>query len=229
MSSVAIITARGGSKRIPRKNIKSFAGRPIIAYSIAAALDSGLFEEVMVSTDDHEIAEISIKYGAKIPFFRSEKNSDDYSTTVDVLLEVLDEYQSRGRSFRYGCCIYPTAPFVTQEKLKEAFEKLDSEQLDTVLPVVPFGFPVQRSLQIIDGKLKPKWPGDYLKRSQDLEPSYHDAGQFYWFSVESLLQSGQLVGENTGGMIVDENSVQDIDTEVDWALAEMKYRLMTGE
>ena len=145
MSSVAIITARGGSKRIPRKNIKDFLGKPIIAYSIEAALQSGVFDEVMVSTDDAEIAEIAKKFGAKVPFFRSESTSNDFATTTDVLLEVLSEYEKRGSKFDYMACLYPTNPFITSEKLISAMDIIKTDKFAEVLPVVSFSFPPQRS------------------------------------------------------------------------------------
>lgn len=225
---LAIITARGGSKRIPRKNIREFLGKPIIAYSIEAALSSKLFDEVMVSTDDEEIADIARSYGAAVPFFRSEKNSDDFSTTADVLVEVLQVYAESGRHFDYVCCLYPTAPLVTADKLKESFNVMLDKGFDTVFPIVRFGFPILRSLQFDDGKVAPIWPEHYLKRSQDLQPAFHDAGQFYWLRVPPLLKTGLLVGANVGAIEVEEMSVQDIDTEADWQLAEMKFRLNQG-
>ena len=187
MSKLAIITARGGSKRIPRKNIKSFCGQPIIAYSIKAALDSGLFDEVMVSTDDDEIAEVAKNFGAAVPFMRSAKTSDDYATTADVLSEVLDEYSKRGRTFDWFCCIYPTAPFVTADKLRVAFDKLQGSDADMLLPVVQFSYPPQRSLVVSDGFLVYKWSNFIRSRSQDLEPFYHDVGQFYFYRTASFV------------------------------------------
>lgn len=225
---LAIITARGGSKRIPRKNIREFLGKPIIAYGIEAALSSQLFDEVMVSTDDEEIADIARSYGAEVPFLRSKKNSDDFSTTADVLVEVLRVYAEKGRQFDYACCLYPTAPFVTADKLKESFNVMLDKGFDTVFPIVRFGFPILRSLQFDDGKVAPVWPEHYLKRSQDLQPAFHDAGQFYWLRVPPLLKTGLLVGANAGAIEVAEMSVQDIDTEADWQLAEMKFRLNQG-
>ena len=225
MSAVAIITARGGSKRIPRKNIRPFLGRPIIAYSIEAALGSNLFDEVMVSTDDDEIAAIAVELGAVVPFRRSAELSDDYATTADVLGEVLGEYRDRGRSFNYACCIYPTAPFVTAEKLRLAFAKLRDLGAEIVLPVARFGFPIWRAFRMDDGRLSYIWPEHALKRSQDLSSAFQDAGQFYFFATEPFLASGQLIGPNTVGLETDELEVQDIDNEQDWQLAELKYRL----
>ncbi len=225
MNSVAIITARGGSKRIPRKNIKDFLGRPIMAYSIAAALQSGLFDEVMVSTDDEEIAEVANAHGAKVPFMRSASNADDHATTVDVLVEVLRSYAAMGHNFALGCCIYPTAPFVTPEKLAAGWQMLNAQGFDCVFPVVRFGFPIQRALRLTDGRLSMIDPAHLTTRSQDLEPAFHDVGQFYWFRSEPLLESRSLLGGNTGALVVDELEVQDIDTLVDWKLAELKYTM----
>ena len=226
MSSVAIITARGGSKRIPRKNIKEFCGKPIIAYSIEAALGSGIFDEVMVSTDDVEIADIAKAFGAKVPFFRSEKTSNDFATTADVISEVLDKYEKMGRSFDYACCIYPTAPFITAEKLKLAMEKLQSEGGDSAMPVVKFSFPPQRCLIINDGSLEYKWPENMNKRSQDLEPFYHDCGQYYVFKVNSFKKSGQIIGGKVIPIVTPDTEVQDIDEMTDWEIAELKYKIL---
>ena len=179
--AIAIITARGGSKRIPKKNIKEFCGKPIIAYSIRAALDSGIFDEVMVSTDSEEIAEIARAYGAKVPFMRSAKTSDDFATTADVLMEVLERYQEMDRTFDVMSCIYPTAPFVTPQKLQSAYDTLTKEQAVMAMPVVAFSYPPQRSYVLNGNMLEMKWKENYNKRSQDLEKMYHDAGQFYIF------------------------------------------------
>lgn len=180
---ICIIIARGGSKRIPRKNIKEFCGRPIIAYSIEAALNSKLFDEVMVSTDDLEIAEVSRRYGANVPFLRSAKNSDDYATMVDVLAEVLFAYGKRGQFFSHMCCIYPTAPFVTVKKLQLAYEKFIDSDAEMMESVVAYSYPPQRSFVLRDGNLIYQWPEYVCSRSQDLEAWYHDAGQFYFYDV----------------------------------------------
>lgn len=222
---LAIIPARGGSKRIPRKNIKDFLGRPIIAYSIQAALKSNLFSEVMVSTDDEEISKIALKYGAKIPFLRSAETANDYATTADVIQEVLVEYDKLGKTFDYVCCIYATAPFVTQDKLQKAFDFLLKFQFESVIPVVPFSYPVQRGLQISNSKLNFVFPEYTNTRSQDLDTIYHDAGQFYFLNVASFFKTEKIWTTNTGGIIVSELEVQDIDNEIDWKLAELKIRL----
>lgn len=227
MSRVAIITARGGSKRIPRKNIKEFCGKPILAYSIEAALKSKLFDEVMVSTDDAEIAEVAKRYGALVPFMRSAETANDYATTEDVLEEVLREYEKQGKIFSEVCCIYPTAPFVTAEKLVNAKKLLDNNpSADSVMPVVQFSFPPQRGLVVRDNSLSYMYPENAAKRSQDLEPIYHDCGQFYYCRTESLLKYHDVVGKHTLPLTVSELEVQDIDNLSDWNIAEIKYKAM---
>ncbi len=230
MKALAVITARGGSKRIPRKNVKPFLGKPILLYSIRAALDSGVFDEVMVSTEDEEIAKLARDAGAKVPFFRSSDTANDYATTADVLLEVLAQYRELGVQFDYVCCIYPTAPFVTAGRLKEAMEKLTAQGADALLPVVRFSFPPQRSVVIgDDGFLRFKWQEYMLARSQDLEPFYHDAGQFYCLKADSFWAQKKLVMAKTIAMELPESEVQDIDTEEDWRIAEAKYKALYGE
>lgn len=220
---IAIIPARGGSKRIPRKNVKEFCGRPILAYSIDAAKDSGLFDEVMVSTDDKEIAAIAAAYGANVPFFRSTDSASDYATTTDVLLEVIKIYQERGSNFTWLCCIYPTAPFVTAEKLKQAFRILNESNADALVPVVPFSYPPLRGLVMQRDRIKMKWPEYETVRSQDLDKIYHDCGQFYFIKTPVLLQEKTLFCKNLTSMVMPEVEVQDIDNEADWELAEQKY------
>ena len=223
---VAIITARGGSKRIYKKNIKEFCGKPIIAYSIQAALESEIFDEVMVSTDDKEIAEVAQKYGAKVPFFRSPKTSDDYATTKDVLLEVVDTYKKMGKEFEYMCCIYPTAPFITSDKLRQAFDALITNNGEQIMTVVQYSFPPQRCNIInSDGVLEYKFPENRLRRSQDLQAWYHDAGQFYFYDVQKFIKVDGMC-EKIIPLVVSELEVQDIDNEIDWQIAEMKYRVM---
>lgn len=229
MSIVAIITARGGSKRIPRKNIKEFCGKPIICYSIDAALKSGLFDEVMVSTDDAEIAETAVKNGAQVPFMRSEFTAGDFATTSDVLLEVIHNYEELGKQFDHICCIYPTAPFVTADKLKEAYEIFCSSDADSLLPVVQFSFPPQRGVTIKNNLLTMTSPQYLNSRSQDLEPIYHDCGQFSFVKTKAFCQSGKIIMDKTAAMIIPESEVQDIDNEEDWKLAEIKYKIMVHE
>lgn len=226
MKTLAIITARGGSKRIPRKNIKDFNGKPIMAYSVEAALASKVFDTVMISTDDEEIAAIGQKYGAEVPFYRSEKTSSDFATTTDVILEVLEEYEKRGQHFDIACCIYPTAPFVTGDRLAQAVKALEDSDADTVIPVVDFSYPPQRALVIEDERLKFKYPEYLVSRSQDLEKHYHDAGQFYVFRTERFKVNRNIMLGNIIPLILDEMEVQDIDNETDWKLAELKYSMI---
>jgi len=229
MSNLCIIPARGGSKRIPRKNIKSFLGKPIIAYSIEAALMSNLFDEVMVSTDDKEIASIAVKYGAKVPFFRSTENSDDFATTFDVIKETIYKYIDQDRHFEHVCCLYPCAPFVKPDSLKNAFSKLRGDS-QAVIPVVRFSFPIQRAFKITSGKYLDYIHPEFEKsRSQDLDITYHDAGQYYFFKPQTVLNQKTLMPKNTTFIEMDEFHVQDIDTEMDWKLAELKYQLSQNE
>lgn len=226
MKRLAIITARGGSKRIPRKNIKEFCGKPIIAYSIEAALESGVFDEVMVSTDDEEIAEIAIKYGAKIPFYRSEATANDFATTNDVIWEVLEEYEKRGQVFDAFCCMYPTAPFLKAERLTAAMDLLMNSDADKVFPVVEFSFPPLRGLLIEEDVLKFKYPEYMYTRSQDLEKLYHDAGQFYCFKTADYKATRSFWTGNIKPIVLSELEVQDIDTQTDWEIAEMKWKIL---
>ncbi len=228
MRSVAMITARGGSKRIPRKNIKPFLGRPILTYSIEAALQAGIFEEVMVSTDDEEIAQAAKAAGAAVPFLRSAKTANDFATTAEVVEEVLASYERMGTVFDTACCIYPTAPFVTADALRTAMRLLNQEEADAVIPVVRFSFPPQRGVVIKDGRLVPRWPENMAKRSQDLEPLYHDCGQFYCLNVPSFIRQKAIWMENVVPFVQEEINVQDIDTEQDWEIAELKYQVLRG-
>ena len=225
MKNLAIIPARGGSKRIPHKNIKEFLGKPIIAYSIDAALKSGLFDEVMVSTDDEQIAAIAKQYGASVPFMRSAETANDFATTRDVLNEVVSEYRKRGQEFDAICCIYATAPLIAAEDIAEAYKTLSSSDFACVYPVVQFSYPIWRCLDVAeDGSMKRHWPEYENSRSQDLPKEYHDTGTFYWYK----LQQGTLTSGKIGAIIVSEERVQDIDTETDWKLAEMKYKLLNN-
>lgn len=224
--SVAIITARGGSKRIPQKNIRPFLGIPIIKYSIDSALNSGCFEEVMVSTDDHRIAELAKFFGAKVPFPRSGATADDQAPLADVVGEVIACYEKIGRHYEYFCCILPTAPFVTYQRLREGFSLLKETGADAVVPVVRFNYPIQRALRIGNGYLKMICPENQNVRSQDLETTYHDSGQFYWMKTSSFLSQKQFFADKTVPMEVLEWEVQDIDTEEDWKMAEIKYRIL---
>jgi pseudaminic acid cytidylyltransferase len=227
MANVAIITARGGSKRIPRKNIKPFRGKPIIAYSIETAIQSGLFDMVMVSTEDEEIAEISVKYGAQVPFFRSKVTSDDYAGTADVLVEVISQLKENNTEFSNVCCIYPTAPLLSKDSLVNAYELLLNNNYTTVFPVCAFGYPIYRGLQVKQNSgVEMIWPENQNKRSQDLPPAYHDAGQFYWLQVKTFMEERKLFTANSGVIILEELKVQDIDNETDWIIAEIKHSIL---
>lgn len=226
---VAVITARGGSKRIPGKNIKDFCGKPIIAYSIEAAIQSQIFDEVMVSTDSEEIAEIARRYGAQVPFMRSEETAGDYATTAEVLLEVLEKYERQGRTFRYLACIYPTAPFVTPERLAESYHLIQEKQAIEVMPVVAFPYPPQRGYIMVRDTLEMKWKENFTARSQDLETIYHDSGQFYLWDTLRFQAKRGLISEGIVPLVLDDLEVQDIDNETDWKLAELKYKLLKEE
>ncbi len=225
MSTLAIIPARGGSKRIPRKNIRPFLGKPIIAYSIETAWQSQLFDTVMVSTEDAEIAAVAKTFGGEVPFLRTEMNADDFATTADVLLEVLQQYEKTGQTFEYVCCIYPTAPFIREDILAKAWELLKKEKFTSVFPVTAFDFPIQRALKVnTSGKIQLFQPEHRSTRSQDLEPAYRDAGQFYWLDVPRFMEEQQVWTDNSGVVILSEMEAHDIDTEQDWQIAEFKYQ-----
>lgn len=224
MNNLAIITARGGSKRIPRKNIKEFCGKPIIAYSIEAAIKSGCFDEVMCSTDDEEIAEVAKRYGAVVPFMRSAATSTDFASTADVLSEVIAEYQKRGKSFDYFCCLYPTAPFVNADRIRQGLEKMVAANANGAMPVVRYSYPIQRALRIADGTLALREPEHLRSRSQDLEPMYHDAGQYYWYRTEAFKTNPNIMAISPLAILTPEEEVQDIDTSDDWKMAEIKYK-----
>ena len=225
MSNICIIPARSNSKRIPRKNIKDFLGKPIIAYSIQAALDCGLFDEVMVSTDDTEIADIAKKYGANVPFMRSAKSSDDFATTFDVIKEVINYYKDQSIEFDNLNCLYPCAPFVNPKVLFRAYNNLIEKKFDSVFPIIPFSHPIQRALRLNQCKVSMKLTDNLNIRTQDLEKSFHDAGQFYWCNTKKILSSEKLITSNSGGIEISELDAQDIDTDIDWNLAEYKWQL----
>ena len=223
MRNLCIIPARGGSKRIPRKNVKPFLGKPMLAYSIETATKSGLFNEIMVSTDDEEIAEVARQYGAKVPFMRSAETANDYATTADVLKEVITKYQELGMIFDNFCCFYATAPLVQSKDMISAFERLQKSEFTCVYPVVQFSYPIWRCLDLAeDGTMTRHWPEFENSRSQDLPKEYHDTGTFYWYKTKEWL-SGNI---KVGGIEVSETTIQDIDTETDWKLAELKFSLI---
>ncbi len=224
--NLCIIPARGGSKRIPRKNIKNFLGKPIISYSIEVALNSNLFDEVMVSTDDEEIKNVAEAYGAKVPFMRSKENANDHATTMDVLKEVVCSYEESKRYFDYICCFYPCSPLASEKRLREAFELILKNNYDSVFPVMSFSFPIQRAVKLSNEKVSFFYPKYAEYRSQDLERSYHDAGQFYWFKNQIIKEGDESLTENTGAIEITELEGQDIDNLSDWQLAELKYRFL---
>jgi len=226
MKLIAIIPARGESKRIPHKNIKPFLGTPILLYSIEAAMQSGIFDEIMVSTENKEIAELAIKAGVSVPFMRSHQTADDFTPLAEVIREVLMKYQERGNLFDYFCCLLPTAPFITSERLIHAFEILIKKKYNAVITVQPFSYPIQRALKIKNEKLHMIHPENYNKRSQDLSTTYHDSGQFYWIKTDVFLKEKILYSTNTGAIILHETEAHDIDSEIDWQIAEIKYRLI---
>jgi len=222
MASLCIIPARGGSKRIPKKNIKPFFGKPIIAYAIGTALESGLFDEVMVSTDDVDIRAIALKYGAKVPIMRSVNNSNDKATLADVVDEVLEFYKG---IFDIGCCLLPTAVLSTTSQLDQALTLLKNGDFDSVRPIVKFSYPIQRAFSLSE-KGQVEWfyqDNEYL-RTQDMKPAYHDAGQFYWFKGDVGLRS-----KNRGAIVIKESETHDIDNEEDWKMAEIKYKLIKAD
>ena len=226
MKTLAVIPARGGSKRIPRKNVRQFLDKPIISYSISAALKANIFDEVMVSTKDPEIADISKMFGAQIPFLRSAETSDDYSTISDVLGEVLAQYETLGKFFENICVIYPTAPLITAERIKQGFNLLCGNNHDAVFYVVKFSYPIQRALTLDGGKLSFIHPENVDTRSQDLKAAYHDAGQLFWITRQAFFRQRSVFVDNIGAVELPEREAQDIDTEEDWEMAELKYRLL---
>lgn len=226
MKNLCIIPARGGSKRIPRKNIKPFMGKPIIAYSIENAKATGLFDEIMVSTDDPEIVEIAKQYGATVPFLRSEKTANDFATLADVLQEVLESYAKRGESFDNMCCVLATCPLIKTTDITDAYESLTHSDFTTICPVVAYSYPILRSYSMDEnGEMIMNWPEYAKTRSQDLKPAYHDSGTFYWHKIEPWLAGNR----RRGGIVISEELVQDIDTEQDWKIAEMKYRIINNQ
>ncbi len=225
MANLCIIPARGGSKRIPRKNIKDFLGKPMISYAIDTAIQSGLFEEIMVSTEDEEIAKTAMSFGASIPFLRSKNNADDFATTAQVIEEVIDVYSNSGKYFDHICCMYPCTPLVQPEYLIASYNILFEKNVDSVIPVVAYDYPIQRALKNEDGFIRFFNPEFALTRSQDLEKSFHDAGQFYWLKTKIFLEKTKILTDNSGYYEMSSFDCQDIDTENDWKMAEVKYKM----
>ncbi|RKF19649.1 pseudaminic acid cytidylyltransferase [Alginatibacterium sediminis] len=221
--NIAIIPARGGSKRIPRKNIKLFNGKPIIAYSIESAIKSQCFDRVIISTDDKEIAEIAIQYGAEVPFMRPAHIADDYATTLDVMHHAVTQLDQE-EHFENVCCIYATAPFVTPGQLREGIRLLKAESADYVFPIAEFTSPIQRALlRDSKGFLSMTVPEHLNSRSQDLREAYYDTGQFYWGKVSAFLNNTSIYSDKSLGLRLGKYSCVDIDDLEDWAIAEFLY------
>jgi len=225
--NIAIIPARGGSKRIPRKNIKFFHGKPMIAYSIEAAKQSGCFDRIIVSTDDQEIAEVALQYGAEVPFFRPEKFSDDHATTMDVMQHALNWCEAEGWEVENVCCLYATAPFVLPEYIKQGYQRLKSVNAQFVFSAATFPFPIQRAIKLSPaGEVSMFYPEYEQVRSQDLVESYHDAGQFYWGKASAFKQGKSVFSSYSQVVLLPRKRVQDIDTPEDWELAEALYSVL---
>lgn len=222
--AIAIIPARGGSKRIPRKNIKLFHGKPLIAYSIEVAIKSKLFDKVIVSTDDEEIAKIAKDYGAQVPFLRPKELSDDYTGTGQVIEHALNTLQENGESYDFCCTVYATAPFLQEKYLIEGFDKLKNSKAKHAFSCTSMPFPIQRTFKITpNGRCEMFWPENFMKRSQDLEEAYQDAGQFYWTNLN--IESEEITfGKDSIPIILPRYLVHDIDTLEDWKRAEVIYQ-----
>jgi pseudaminic acid cytidylyltransferase len=223
--NIAIIPARGGSKRIPRKNIKSFCGKPIIAYSIQAAQTSGLFDRIIVTTDDEEIANVARSYGAEIPFMRPYELSDDHTATIPVIAHAIRALQEQGDSIDAACCIYATAPFVRSEDIQNAYKALITHHKEYAFPVTTFPFPIFRGVKRDEeGNIEMFWPEHFATRSQDLPEAYHDVGQFYWGKPEAWLNGTPIFSEAATTVVLPRHLVQDIDTPEDWLQAELMFK-----
>ena len=226
MKRIAIIPARGGSKRIPRKNIKDFLGKPVIAYAIELATKSNLFDRVMVSTEDEEIKEIAQRYGAEVPYLRNKINATDVASTFNVLEEVINWYKDQGKEFDYGCCIYPISPLLKVTSLKLGFDKLKKGNYDSVIPIATFSHPIQRALFTDkEEKVKIKDQNSFKQNTQSLLPYYHDTGQFYWFNSANCLLKKKLLTDNTTSIILPHDQFQDVDNIEDWKILEIKYKI----
>ncbi len=226
MSIVALIPARGGSKRIPKKNIKDFFGKPLIAYSIETAKNSQLFDRIIVSTDNEEIASIAKKYGAEVPFIRPEELSDDFATTADVITHTIEFLEENGDTVEFLCTIYATAPLLQEKYLQEGFEKLKNSDAHMAFSVCSMPFPIQRTFKITEnGRCQMFFPEHYKTRSQDLEEAYQDAGQFYWENMKNQAQDIAF-GRDSIPVILPRHLVQDIDTHEDWKMAEYMYQIV---
>ncbi len=225
---VAIIPARGGSKRVSRKNVRDFAGKPIIAYPIATAISSGLFDHVIVSTDDDEIAETAERYGAEVPFRRPPALGDDYTSTDSVLIHGLGECRRIFGAVQQGCCIYPANPFLDADDLHRGLALLVSRQATSAFPLIRYDFPIEQAFVLEGARPSPRWPDKMMARSQDLIEHFHDAGVFYWCDVEKFLQVEHVFTEDAVAFVIPSERCQDINTSEDWARAEYKYRLLSS-
>lgn len=224
---LAVIPARGGSKRIPRKNIKPFVGKPMIAWSIEAALASRCFDRVIVSTDDDEIASVAREWGAETPFLRPAALSDDHTGTIPVIAHAIAELEREGSSHDAVCCLYATAPFVTSGDLITGLESLAGNDVDYAFSVTSYAFPIQRALRMTaEGRVRMFQPSQFDTRSQDLEEAWHDAGQFYWGRAEAWLEGRTLFTERSVPVKLPRHRVQDIDTLEDWERAEWLFRAL---
>lgn len=226
---IAVIPARGGSKRIPRKNIRPFCGKPIISYSIDAARQSGLFDEIVVSTDDEEIAAVSRKLGATTPFVRPREIADDFTGTNTVVKHAINWFLERGSQISHACCIYATAPLIQPRYLREAHAALAGSDAAFAFSVTSYAFPIQRAVRITSsGRVDAIYPEHRLTRSQDLEPAFHDAGQFYWGTARAFLDDVPVFSPRSIGIVLPRVLVQDIDTLEDWDQAELMFRAVRG-
>lgn len=227
---LAIIPARGGSKRIPRKNIKPFCGKPMIAWSIEAALESGCFDRVVVSTDDAEIAEVARQQGAEVPFMRPAEFSDDHTGTIPVIRHAIETMNSQGRLVEQACCLYATAPFIRAEDLRQGLDILQASDADYAFSMTSYAFPIQRALRLTrEGRVEMFNPEHFTTRSQDLEEAYHDAGQFYWGRADAWLQGKMIFSPTSLPVMLPRHRVQDIDTLEDWVRAEWLFKAMQAQ
>lgn len=227
---LAIIPARGGSKRIPRKNIKLFSTKPMIAWSIEAALQSGCFDQVIVSTDDQEIAETARRYGASVPFMRPAELSDDHTGTIPVIQHAIEWFNEQGQTVEHACCLYATAPFVSPEDIRRGLATLSASNCDYAFSVTSYAFPVQRAIRLNpEGRVEMFSPEHFNTRSQDLEEAYHDAGQFYWGKADAWLQGRMIFSPASVPVHLPRHRVQDIDTPEDWVRAEWLFKAMQAE
>ena len=227
---LAIIPARGGSKRIPRKNIKPFCGKPMIAWSIEAALQSACFDQIIVSTDDAEIAEVASQFGATVPFMRPAELSDDHTGTIPVIRHAIEWFNAQGKTVEQACCLYATAPFVSAEDIRRGLDVLQGSDCDYAFSVTSYAFPIQRAIRITEqGRVEMFNPEHFNTRSQDLEEAFHDAGQFYWGRAAAWREGRMIFSSSSMPVILPRHRVQDIDTAEDWVRAEWMFKAMQSQ